>query len=244
MLQSVRELCRFRVCSTEGKVGKAADFYFDHTSWAVRYLVVNTGYWLIGDRILVRPNCIEPPDVAGRKIPLSLNNEELHGCANERSEQPLSAHHEALVDHRYGGSLYGRGGGPVGRLHGVVNRQALAVAQSEQTAEPDSGLSENLYSALEIVGYQTEATDGPIGAVEDFLVDDDQWVLQYMVVNTKSSIDHVNPRALLPVAWIEHLSWPESRVHLHVNRHKVKHSPRYDMGSHNRVQRTKPMLWP
>ena len=41
-----------------------------------------------------------------------------------------------------------------------------------------------LRSTREVIGYYIEATDGDIGHVEDFLIDDENWATRYMVVDT------------------------------------------------------------
>ena len=36
------------------------------------------------------------------------------------------------------------------------------------------------------MGYYIEATDGDLGHVEDFIVDDETWEIRYMVIDTKN----------------------------------------------------------
>ena len=50
MLESVRDLCRFRVRALDGKVGKAADFYFR------RFDVVDPLSGAQHDRVAFRPS--------------------------------------------------------------------------------------------------------------------------------------------------------------------------------------------
>ena len=57
MLRSVRELFRFRIRATDGKLGKEDDLYFSEDDWSVSYRVVNTGRWLPSNRVLVRAEC-------------------------------------------------------------------------------------------------------------------------------------------------------------------------------------------
>ena len=37
-----------------------------------------------------------------------------------------------------------------------------------------------------MIGYHIEATDGEIGHVEDFLVEDSSWAIRYMIVDTRN----------------------------------------------------------
>lgn len=44
-----------------------------------------------------------------------------------------------------------------------------------------------LRSIAEVTGYLVHAKDGDIGQVEDFLVEDDDWSIHYLVVDAGSS---------------------------------------------------------
>jgi hypothetical protein len=45
-----------------------------------------------------------------------------------------------------------------------------------------------------ITGYHTHATDGEIGHVEDFMVDDENWAIRFLVVAT---LDRVCRRRMI-----------------------------------------------
>ena len=47
MLRSVSELTGYSILATDGQIGKVAEFYFDDITWTIRYLVVDTGNWLV-----------------------------------------------------------------------------------------------------------------------------------------------------------------------------------------------------
>ena len=42
----------------------------------------------------------------------------------------------------------------------------------------------NLRSTNKVINYSINAIDGNIGHVDDFLVDDDNWIIRYLIVNT------------------------------------------------------------
>ena len=56
MLRSVTHLQDFTLRAMDGEIGKVDQFYFDDETWAIRYLVVNTGSWLAGRQCLSRPS--------------------------------------------------------------------------------------------------------------------------------------------------------------------------------------------
>jgi hypothetical protein len=53
MLRSVKELQGYAIRAIDGDIGQVHDFYFDDQSWLIRYLVVDTGNWLPGRRVLI-----------------------------------------------------------------------------------------------------------------------------------------------------------------------------------------------
>ena len=79
MLQNIKELYGHKLAALDGDIGHVKDFYFDDTTWAVRYLVADTGSWLterlvplthhaLGDHAFGRTSCgIRDP--SGRKKP-------------------------------------------------------------------------------------------------------------------------------------------------------------------------------
>jgi hypothetical protein len=76
------------------------------------------------------------------------------------------------------------------------------------------------------MGYHIEATDGEIGHVEDFIVDDDSWVIRYMIVDTVNWWP--GKKVVVAPEWITGVSWTNSRVSVNLSREKIKNAPEYD----------------
>ena len=55
MINSVKDIRGNMVRGTDGDIGKIIDVFFDDDRWTIRYLVVETGEWLKGRRVLVSP---------------------------------------------------------------------------------------------------------------------------------------------------------------------------------------------
>ena len=51
-----------------GLIGEVDDLYFDDEDWAIRYLVVDTGGWLSGRKVLISPVAIGHPDWMARLL--------------------------------------------------------------------------------------------------------------------------------------------------------------------------------
>ena len=83
----------------------------------------------------------------------------------------------------------------------------------------------HLRSTEAITGYYVEATDGEIGHVEGFVVDDEAWAIRYVEVATRNWLP--GKKVLISPAWIERVSWPDSKVYARLSREAIKSCPGY-----------------
>ncbi|MFH2000646.1 MAG: PRC-barrel domain-containing protein, partial [Planctomycetota bacterium] len=95
----------------------------------------------------------------------------------------------------------------------------------KKTAEVDSG-DDHLRSVHEVTGYHIQTTDDEIGHVEDFIVNDETWIIQYMVVDTRNWLP--GKKVLISPAWMDSIDWVERKVSVDLTREQVKDSPEYD----------------
>jgi hypothetical protein len=72
-------------------------------------------------------------------------------------------------------------------------------------------------------GYHVHATDGSIGHVDDFLVDEETWAVRYLVVDTSNWIGGrsvlVSPSVVLSI------DSPASKIEVTLTRDQIKSSP-------------------
>ena len=84
----------------------------------------------------------------------------------------------------------------------------------------------SLRSADEVKGYDVGATDGDIGHVDDFIVEDASWAVRYIVVDLSRWLP--SRKVLLSPSWIQSVDWPGKKVHVDVTREQVKNGPEYN----------------
>jgi hypothetical protein len=84
----------------------------------------------------------------------------------------------------------------------------------------------HLRSIQAVTGYHIHASDGEIGHVEDFLVEDADWSIHYLVVDTKNWWP--GKKVLISPRSAQKIDWTGRLVSLDVNRQRVKDSPTYD----------------
>ena len=74
-------------------------------------------------------------------------------------------------------------------------------------------------------GYNIHASDGEIGHVEDFVIDDETWAIRYLVVDTRNWWP--GEKVLISPRWIERVSWDLSKVFVSLSRDAIRQSPQY-----------------
>ena len=84
----------------------------------------------------------------------------------------------------------------------------------------------HLRSTKAIIGYNIHATDGEIGTVVDYLIDDSNWKIIFLVVETGSFLD--SRKIVLSVQWIKELNWENSNVVVNLTTNSIKDSPEFD----------------
>lgn len=223
MLRSALHMTGHRIKAVDGDIGKVSDWYFDDGSWAVRYLVADTGYWLPGRLVLLAPSVVASADQDEKVIEVGLTRQQIEESPPADSDQPVSRRFEKELQHHYGWPAYWTA--PAGFIAPTeMDTMGPALVPGE-TAEPEAG-DPHLRSAKELSGYTINATDGGIGTVQDLILDDEDWLVRYVLVNTKPwwPGGHV----LVDVGCVPKVSWTDRTVFVELTRQQVRHSPPYD----------------
>lgn len=223
-LRRVRELRRYAMDARDGDIGKLEELYFDDKSWGVRYFVVNTGTWLLGRRVLIVPGAVSDIDDSTQHIRLRLTRDQVQSSPPLDTEKPISREYEVEYFKHYGWAPYWDASllpephippAPVPR----VFMEILGPKESEQKGS-------TLRSTAEVTGYRIEAQDGEIGHVEDFIIDDQDWAVQYVEVDTRNWWP--GKKVLVSLAWVDRISWAERMVTVGLLREVIRGAPAYD----------------
>lgn len=75
--------------------------------------------------------------------------------------------------------------------------------------------------------YTVQASDGDIGRVEDFLLDDERWIVRYLVVETGGLLD--GRRVVLSPISFREVDWATHSFHVALTQKMVEHSPSVDV---------------
>ena len=107
----------------------------------------------------------------------------------------------------------------------------LPLSNDEMAAEQEASVSghrndPHLRSTRQVTGYHLHAADGEIGHVEDFIVDDENWMIRFLVVDTTNWLP--GKKVLLSPQWINRVEWADSSVYFNLTRESVKNCLRFD----------------
>ncbi len=226
MLRSIKKIREYTLFATDGEIDQCQDFLFDDRGWAVRYLVAKVSKWTQGHQVLISPVFLDQPDWAGKHLPVRLSKEQIQNSPSLDEHAPVSRKYEINYHQYYtmpyywiGQDLWGHHPDPKGVIYPVKNAP-LPDVESRNTEEG------HLRSTNEVTGYHIAAKGGNFGHVEDFLVDDNTWALQYLVIDTRNWIP--GRRVLFSPKWLESISWVDQKVHVDLDIDKIKNSPQYD----------------
>lgn len=91
MVHRASKIRGFHIHASDGRIGHVDDFLFDHETWAIRYIVVDTSNWIGGKTVLVSPDVIVGIDPVEQVIALSISREQVQeGPSLEAADIPLA----------------------------------------------------------------------------------------------------------------------------------------------------------
>ena len=233
MLKSVNELLNYTIEAEDGKSGKIKDFYFYDENWKINCCVVKPKWWMFSKRVLLLSQDLGHPVWSKHKLPVFRSKREI-------DNSPLSATKETVSDKKKKEAERQRANWPVMWNGGdymssnMMNPHIVPQPQSKQKDRNDFSSRQliqqetkgKLRSMTEVRGYRIQATDGALGHVDDFIVEEANWYIPYLVVATRDYLP--GPKVLLMSIFVDKIDWGQSKILLNVSKNRVLESPAYD----------------
>jgi uncharacterized protein YrrD len=213
---------KYGILAQDGEVGKVKDFLFDDVSWTLRYIVVDTGTWLPGRKVLLSPESVQESKWDTEQFVVNLTTTQIEDSPSINEEQPVSLQHQIELHDYYTWPYYWAGGlTPV--YPAVI--PTVGAPQPANQRPKEEHRDPHLRSTREVIGYHIQATDGEIGHVDDFLIDDAEWRIHYLVVDTRNWLP--GRKVLISPTWMTDVDWAARKVTVFLTRESVKNSPEY-----------------
>jgi len=234
MLWTASKIKGFAIAASDGNIGTVSDLLFDDDSWQIRWLVVETGNWLSGRKVLLPVSTLGHPNADRREFSAKLTKQQVKDSPDVDTERPVSRQMETNIYTHYGWYPYwGYGLYSGGYAYGGIMSAPLVGSTSNMRPEEEEALAAernrndpHLRSVDAVEGYHIRATDGEIGHVDDVLVEEVDWSIRYFVVDTKNWWP--GKKVLISPRSVEQIEWRDRVVDIDVVRGTVKSSPAYD----------------
>src|SRR6185369_7935304 len=142
------------------------------------------------------------------------------------SHKPVSRQYEEEYYRYFGWPYYWQGDG----LWGMSGFPILELPPKTPHGGPNAtsdlkfeGADPHLRSTQAVKGYHLQASDGIVGHVCDFMMDDESWAIERLVVKTGHRF--TGKEVLLPTSKVDRISYDESTVFVNLTKAAVETSP-------------------
>jgi sporulation protein YlmC with PRC-barrel domain len=209
MLMRAKDVIGLRIRATDGDIGHVRDLYVDEQKWVVRHVVVDTGQWLAGRRVLVSPRSIVGVEWRHHRLETALTRGQVRTSAAAETDKPVSRQHE--IDSRDYVNLL---------LFWTDGERVSAIAPLAVSPPANHEGDPHLHSLRCVMNCTARAVDAEVGHVRDMVFDDESWAIDHIVVNMRRWLP--GKRVLVPSASLASISWLELTVHLRLSADVVR----------------------
>jgi sporulation protein YlmC with PRC-barrel domain len=229
MQRNIKSLIGYSMEATDGDIGKVEEFYFEDTTWVIHYLIVKTGNWFLYRKVLIGPQAIVRRNAAPGIFPVNLSKEQIRTSPDIDTDKPVSLQQDIELYGHYAWQRYGGGGFYAGGSPAAMDNVPIIDEKKMREADPNDKRSDDdlhLRSTKTIMGYHIHASDGDIGHVSDFILDDANWQIRYLVVDTHNWFG--GKKVLIETGTIKEIQWENSKVILDISTNSLKDCPAFD----------------
>jgi sporulation protein YlmC with PRC-barrel domain len=230
MLRSIKQWYGIKLSASDGEIGHVKDFYLDDKNWAVRYMVVDTGSWLPGRKVLISPHAFGRLDQAGKLLPVNLTRKQIEESPSIDEHKPVSRQYEEEYYRYYGWPYYWQGDG----LWGMSGFPILDLPPQPLPGEPSTAsirapesADAHLRSTQAVNGYHIQASDGKLGHVCDFMLDPQNWAICQLVVKTGHRFS--GKEVQIPTSKVDRISYEDSAVFVKLTAEAIEQSPAHHL---------------
>jgi len=204
----------FSVHADNGEeAGRMVDLLVDSKKWLVQYLAIENGTWPSHHDFLVPSSAINAAGIStiSLNVPLeqALFSPFLPGTAPEIVRTSEEMHEEDDISGLHTDTT---GDGD----HGSEARDGVSA----------SARGNIILSCKNMLGFRLNTRDGESGSFDDFLVEDEEWVVRYGVIDTGSRFPSVN--ILLSTGWFSRVDRRSETIFIDLPKSAFAHAPEYD----------------
>src|SRR5262245_2119870 len=223
-MRRLRDIGDLALSGSDGEVGSIQDLLFDRHSWVVRYFVVKTGGWLCGRTVLIAPVAVGGIDDEERMMRIKLTKGQIEQAPPVDHVKPLLREFEVAYYQHFNWAPYWQPGPAA--WESPVPFPYTPPPGLTTSPLPDPAESQPLSSSSDMTGYGIHAQDGEIGHVEDLVIDDEDWIVRYVEVDTRNWLP--GKKVLIQTNRIERMDLTQQSVTVALSRRTIESAPAYD----------------
>jgi hypothetical protein len=226
MLRNLADLRNYRIHAIDGEIGAVQDVWFVDRHWTIRYFVVGPASWTGGDKVLISPTAVGRADWVSRQLRVMLARDQVKDAPGVDANLPLSRREEEQLVGYYAWLAYWATPASGAAAAESAQKPPEAAAAVESSRDATGHHEPLLRSVREVTGYRIHVHDGSIGHVEGFIGDNGDWVIRYLVADTRGWLP--DKRVLLSPTWIKEVDWARAQIRMDFARKQIEHAPPYD----------------
>jgi len=225
MLIRTSRIERSRVRARDGAIGRVDTFLFDEEQWVLRYIVAKYGFFIFGRRVLLSPVSLTGTVGANNEsISVGLTKDQIKNAPAADLARPVSRRKEEQFHRYYQIPVYWGGAGLWGSAMtpmevGTVTYEPAATVEPIEADKDEY----HLRSTREIEGYRVDATDGRVGEVQGFLIEDTTWAVRYLRIRVTDEMG--DGELFVSPHWVDEISWIERKLKLDMSSSRLNEAP-------------------
>jgi hypothetical protein len=153
--------------------------------------------------VQISPYALVAVNSQEQNIAINLTKKQIEDSPSLSSHEPVSRQFEESYYGFYGWPMYWSGPymwGTWSYPYVMPDRE-----QSREATKHEKAWDPHLRSTQDVSGNHVQATDGEIGHIDDFIIDDQTWAIRYLVIDTRNWWP--GKKVVISPQWIERANW-------------------------------------
>jgi hypothetical protein len=161
---------------------------------------------------------------------VNLRRDQIENSPEIDTEKPVSRQQQTVLHEYFNWPLYWTtpfSGLPAAKFPVKSGQGATENFEPVKTTEKQNDeLGSHLRQARQVIGYDIQGRDGSFGNVDDFILDDENWKIRYLVMETSSPVE--NKKVLISPFWIKSLRADDGEVNIDLTKQMIIDCPPFD----------------
>ena len=101
-LRSSSKVAGYNIVAADGEIGKVEHFLIQDGTWKIDFMVVDTGHWLPGKKVLISPKWIKEIDWGTSTVTVNISIEKVKNSPEYHTNRPLHENDVIQLHNYYG----------------------------------------------------------------------------------------------------------------------------------------------